>query len=106
MLMNWLRKAPTPLLIAIVVTLAVATIAYLAGFVYLTSIGKDVTEYRALLNTAFNYVGLLLGGTATIASVSAARSASNAEDAGNGKLTERDAEIERLRSLLNDRGTP
>lgn len=93
MVMNWLKKAPTSLVVAIVVVVGVATVAYLAGYVYLTATGADTTDYRGLLNTGFNYVGILFGGTAAVASVSAARSASNAEDQTNGTLT---AHVEKI----------
>jgi hypothetical protein len=99
--MQWIKKAPTPLVVAIVVVVGVASIAYLAGYVYLTAQGQDTTDYRALLNTSFNYIMLIMGGTATVASVSAARSASNAEDNSNGTLTERDARIAELEQQLD-----
>lgn len=101
--MNWVRKAPTALVVAIVIVVGLASIAYLAGYVYLTATGADTTDYRGLLNTTFNFVMLLLGGTATVASVSAARSASNAEDNTNGELTARDARIAELEAQLQGR---
>jgi hypothetical protein len=91
--MNWLKKAPTGLIIAVVVTVGVMTVAYLGGYVYLLAMDKDVAEYRALLNTTMNFVMLLLGGTAAVGSVAAARSASNAEDNTNGTLERRDETI-------------
>lgn len=104
--MAWLKKAPTSLIVAVIIVIGAATIAYLAGYVYLTAQGVDTTEYRGLLNTAFNYVGILFGGTATLASVSAARSASRAEDNTNGTLTARDEKIAeldaRIRRLLGE----
>lgn len=82
--MEWLRRAPTALVVTLFVVIGSTTIAYLGGFVYLTAAGVDTTEYRGLLNTAFNYVGILLGATTTVASVTAARSAAKAEDQTNG----------------------
>lgn len=82
--MGWLKRAPTSLIITLAVMIGCTTIAYLGGFVYLTASGIDTTEYRGLLNTAFNYVGILLGATTTVASVTAARSAAKAEDQTNG----------------------
>lgn len=102
--MQWIKKAPTGLVIAVVIVVGVATVAYLAGYVYLTAEGKDTADYRALLNTSFNYVMLLLGGTTAVASVSAARSASNAEEQTNGQLSARDEEIAQLRAQLERRG--
>ena len=84
MFMGWLSKAPTSLVIALFVIIGVTTLAYLGGFIYLSANGIDTTEYRGLLNTAFNYMGILLGATTTVASVTAARSASKAEDQTNG----------------------
>lgn len=84
MVMDWLRKAPTSLVIALFIVIGTTTVAYLGGYVYLTAAGVDTTDYRGLLNTAFNYLGILLGATTTVASVSAARSASKAEDQTNG----------------------
>jgi hypothetical protein len=92
--MDWLKKAPTSLVVTVAVMLGIATVAYLGGYVFLLSNGIDTTEYRALLNTAFNYLGLLVGGTAAVGSVAAARSANKAEQNTNGHLTDRDARIE------------
>jgi hypothetical protein len=82
--MGWLKRAPTALIVTLAVMIGCTTIAYLGGFVYLTANGIDTTDYRGLLNTAFNYVGILLGATTTVASVTAARSAAKAEDQTNG----------------------
>lgn len=94
--MNWLKKTPTALLITIIIVVAVSSLAYLGGFIYLTAEGKDTTEYRALLNTVTNWVTLLLVGTGTAASVSAARSSSNTEDTiASGQLDREDPNAER-----------
>ena len=82
--MDWLKRAPTPLIVTLFAVIGVTTIAYLGGFVYLSAQGVDTTEYRGLLNTAFNYLGILLGATTTVASVTAAKSAAKAEDQTNG----------------------
>lgn len=107
MLMDWLKKAPTGLVVTVAAVLGVATVAYLGGYVFLLSQGIDTTEYRSLLNTAFNYAGVIFGGTAAVGSVAAARSANRADVQTNGHLTtaaekidEQAAEIERLRTLL------
>jgi hypothetical protein len=96
MIMGWLRKTPVPLLVAIIVVVGVASIAYLGGFVYLTAIDKPTDDYVRLLNSSLNWVTLLLVGTGTAASVTAAKSASNAEDQTNGHLAEKDDRIAKL----------
>jgi predicted MFS family arabinose efflux permease len=96
MIMDWLKKAPTPLVITIFTVIGVTTLAYLGGFVFLLAQGIDTTDYRGLLNTAFNYIGILLGATTTVASVTAARSASRAEEQTNGHLAEKDTRIAAL----------
>jgi hypothetical protein len=83
--MDWIKKAPTALIVAIVVVVGVVSVSYIGGFVWLTVEGKDTAEYSRLINSAANMLMLLLGGTTAVASVSAARSASNAEDNTNGK---------------------
>jgi hypothetical protein len=101
--MDWLKKAPTSLVIAVVVVIGVASLAYLGGYVILTLNGADTTDYRSLLNSTFNYLGILFGATTTVASVSAARSASKADDQTNGQLAARDAQIAALRKQLDAR---
>jgi cytochrome c biogenesis protein CcdA len=100
-LMDWLKKAPTSLVITVFVVIGVATVAYLGGYVYLTAAGADTTDYRSLLNSAFNYIGILFGATTTVASVAAAKSAGKAEDQTNGQLTARDAQIADLKRQVN-----
>jgi hypothetical protein len=108
--MDWLKKAPTSLVVTVAVMLGIATVAYLGGYVFLLANGVDTTEYRGLLNTAFNYLGLLVGSTAAVGSVAAARAANKAEQNTNGHLTGRDArieeqaaQIEQLKAELADR---
>ena len=96
MLMEWLKKAPTSLKVGVLAIVLLATIAYLGGYVLLALNGVDTTDYRALLNTGFNYVGILFGATATVGAVSAARSANRTEEQTNGTLTARDARIQEL----------
>lgn len=100
MLMDWLKKAPTSLVIAMLLTITVATVAYLGGYVYLAAQGVDTTDYRSLLNSTFNYAGILLGATTTVASVAAAKSSSKTEEQTNGNLTALQTEIKRLNALL------
>jgi type IV secretory pathway VirB10-like protein len=102
--MDWLRKAPTALVVTLVSAVALATIAYLVGYVYLEANGADTTGYRALLNTAFNYLTVLFGAATTAASVSAARSSSKAEDNTNGTLTALRDEVRGLQQQLGGQG--
>lgn len=99
-MVEWLKKAPTALIVTLLVVVGVATLAYLAGYVFLTANGVDTTDYRALLNTAFNYVTVLLGATSTAAAVSAARSANKADKQTNGHLAAKDEELAGLRERL------
>lgn len=96
MLMEWLKKAPTSLKVAVLAIVLIATVAYLGGYVLLALNGVDTTDYRALLNTGLNYVGILFGGAAAVGSISAARSANRTEEQTNGTLTARDARIQEL----------
>lgn len=98
--MDWLRKAPTALIVTLLVVIGVASVAYLGGYVYLSANGVDTADYRSLLNTSFNYLGILLGATTTVASVSAAKSSSKAEDQTNGQLTALREENDRLKARL------
>jgi hypothetical protein len=98
--MDWLRKAPTPLVITMALAVTVATLAYLGGYVYLSATGVDTTEYRALLNTAFNYAGTLFGATTVVASVAAAKSSNKTEHQTNGTLTALHEEIADLKRQL------
>lgn len=99
-MMNWIRKTPTAVLVAAIAAGVVLTLAFLAGFVYLTVQGEDTTEYRGLVNLAMNAVTVLLGAIAAVGASSAARSASNAEEQTNGTLTAKDREIAGLRRDL------
>jgi hypothetical protein len=98
--MNWVKKAPTAVLVASIAAVAVVVLAFLAGFVVLTLNGQDTSEYRGLVNLAMNAVAVLLGAIAAVGSTSAAKSASNAEEQSNGTLTARDSEISDLRAQV------
>jgi hypothetical protein len=100
--MGWIRKAPTPVIVAVIIVCGLGTLALLGGFVALEYAGRPTDDYRAFVNTLFNAVTFLLVGTGTVASISAARSASNAEDQTNGQLSAKDAEILELRRRLSD----
>lgn len=102
--MEWLKKAPTPLIVTVLVVVGAVTIAYVGGYVILTVNGVDTADYRGLLNTGMNYILVLLGAGSTVASVSAARSASKAEDQTNGQLTARDQHIAELQGQIQRAG--
>lgn len=99
--MNWIKKAPTAVLVAAIGAGVVVTLAFLAGFVVLTLNGQSTTEYRGLVNLAMNAVTVFLGAIAAVGATSAAKSASNAEDQTNGTLTAKDVEIHDLRRQLD-----
>jgi hypothetical protein len=101
-MMNWIRKAPTVVLVAAIALAGVVTIAFLAGFVILTLNDQDTTEYRGLVNLAMNAVTVLLGAVAAVGATSAAKSASNAEDQTNGNLVARDQKIAVLEQELRN----
>jgi ABC-type spermidine/putrescine transport system permease subunit II len=96
MLMDWLKKAPTSVVIAVVVCCFALVLGTLAGFIYLTAEGADTTEYTRFVNTIANLIILPIGGLAAVASVSAARSASKTEEQTNGTLTALEKEKEAL----------
>lgn len=98
--MGWIKKAPTSVVVAVIVVCGIGTLALLGGFVLLEYSGKPTEDYRAFVNTLFNAVTVLAAGTSAVAGISAARSASNAEDQTNGQLTARDSEIRELRDQV------
>lgn len=100
-MMNWIRKAPTAVLVATITFAGVITLGFLAGFVVLTLNGQDTTEYRGLVNLFMNAVAVILAGIAAIGGTSAAKSASNAEDHTNGTLTARDETIAALMQKID-----
>lgn len=98
-MMNWIRKAPTALLVTIVIVCGVGVVVTIGGFVLLEYAGRDTTDYRAFVNVLINAATLAVAGVGAVGGVSAARSASNAEENTNGALTARD---ERIAALQNE----
>jgi hypothetical protein len=82
-MVDWIKKAPTSLLITMTITVGFIVLGTLGGFIYLTAIGVDTTEFRTFINTVANIIALPLLGLTGVASVSAAKSASKAEDQTN-----------------------
>lgn len=101
--MGWIRKAPTSVVVTVIIVCGIGTVVMLGGFIALEYAGRPTEDYRAFVNTLFNAVTVLAAGTGAVAGISAARSASNAEDQTNGQLTARDEEIRQLRAELERR---
>jgi hypothetical protein len=91
--MDWFKKAPTAVVITVIVVCGFAALSVLGGFVALTIAGEDTTDYRGFINTLANLLMFPFVGVAAIGSVSAARSAARTEEQTNGTLTARDAQI-------------
>lgn len=102
--MDWLRKAPTAVVVSVIALCGVVALALLAAFVVLSLNGVDTTEFRQWVNTLGQILVFPLLGTTAVASVSAARSASKAEDQTNGQLHERDARITELERRMRELG--
>ena len=102
MIMDWLRKAPTAVVVAVITVCGVLALAVLAAFVVLSLNGVDTTELRQWIQTIGITVILPLLGINTVASVVGAKSASAAEDQTNGIHAQKDAQIARLTSELRD----
>lgn len=100
MLMDWLRKAPTAVTVAVVIVCGFVACGVLASFVVLQLNGQDTTDLRQWIQTVGTAVILPLLGINTIASVQSARSASNAEDQTNGQLDDKDKQIAALKAQL------
>lgn len=103
MIMDWLKKAPTSVTIAVVAVCGVLAVGVLAAYVVLSVNGVDTTEFRQWVVTVGQLLVYPLLGTTAVASVAAARSASAAEDNSNGQLTERDEKIAALEAELRRR---
>src|SRR3954470_19101870 len=94
--MDWLKKAPTSVVIAVIIVCGFLAAIVLAGYVALTLDGQNTTEYRQWIMSVGNLLQYPLLGTAVVASVSAAKSASKADDQTNGALVDRDDRIAAL----------
>lgn len=100
--MDWLKKAPTPVVVAVICVCGVGFLGVLAAYVLLTLQGADTTEFRQWVNTLGQILIFPFMGVSTIAAVSAARSASSAEENTNGHLAEKDRQITELRQDVRD----
>lgn len=104
MFMEWLRKAPTALVIAASVLCGVVTLAVLGGYIALEFAGRDTSGYLAFVSFLLSATTALASGTAAVGSVSAAKSAAATERQTNGTLTAKDTEIEELRERIRQMG--
>lgn len=103
-LMDWLKKAPTALVVAVFCLCGVLALGVLGAYVVLSINGIDTSDFRQWVQTiGILVVGPLLG-VNTVAAVSGAKSASNAEDNTNGRLTARDERIAALESQVRTLG--
>lgn len=100
MLMDWLKKAPTMVVVAVITVCGVLALAIVAAYVILTVTGHDTSDFRQWVQTIGQLLVYPLLGTSAVASVAAARSSSNAEDNTNGRLTAKDDEIADLKAQL------
>lgn len=98
--MDWLKKAPTSVTVAVIAVCGFLATAIIAAYVILTLAGADTLEFRQWVQTIGQLAVYPLLGTTAVASVAAARSSSRAEDQTNGQLEAKDAEIARLRAKL------
>lgn len=90
MFMRWLSKAPTSVVITMILTVGLVSVVIIGAFVWLSLAGIDTTELRQwIVSIGVPAIGALLG-VNTAATISAARSASNAEDQTNGHLEAKD----------------
>lgn len=103
MFMDWLKKAPTSVKITAMIVCGLLAGGALAAYVILSLNGVDTTELRQWINTIGQLLVFPLLGTTAVASISAARSASRADDQTNGQLDAKNAEIAALRRQLDGR---
>jgi cobalamin biosynthesis protein CobD/CbiB len=90
---DWIKKAPTGVLVASIVMGGVVALAVLAAFVFLSWQGIDTTEFRQWINTIGQILVFPFLGVTAAAATSAARSASRTEDQTNGTLAAKEREI-------------
>lgn len=99
-MLDWLKKAPTSVVVTVIIVCGVIAVAVLGCFVALQLSGADTADFRQWIQTVGILVLGSLTGVNTVASVAAARSSSNTEDQTNGTLTKRDDEIADLRAQV------
>ena len=102
--MDWLKKAPNTIIITVIIVCGFLAVAVLGAYVYMLANGLDTTQFIRFVQTIGQWLVFPFLGTATVASVQAARSASAAEDQTNGQLTALQQENAALRAQLDARG--
>lgn len=102
MFMDWLKKAPTSVKITMIVVCGLLAGGVLAAYVILSLNQVDTTELRQWINTIGQLLVFPLLGTTAVASISAARSASRADDQTNGQLAAKDRELAAARAREAD----
>lgn len=107
--MAWLRKAPTAVVVTVIIMCGVIALGVLGAFVALSLAGQDTTDLRQWVQTIGVTILVPLLGINTIASVSGANSAAAAEDQTNGihaakdvQIAVRDKQIAQLTEQLRD----
>lgn len=105
MMADWVKKAPTAVVVTLVIMCGVVALGILGSFVALTVTGHDTSDFRMWINTVGQALVYPILGVSTLASVQAARSASKAEDQTNGHLAAKDLQIEAMRRQLDARKT-
>lgn len=94
MFMDWLKKAPTSVVITVIITCGFLAALVIGAFVLLQLQGADTTEFRQWVQTLVPLLTLPLVGTATVAGISAAKSAAKADAQTNGQLHARDQKLQ------------
>lgn len=84
-----MRNVPNGILAVIIVCVTVAFLGTLGALVYMATTGADSAPVAKFIDTALNFVLLIVAGTGATAAVSAAKSAAAAEKQTNGELTPR-----------------
>lgn len=98
--MDWIRKAPTAVVVSIIVVVGVTILAVLGGFVALELTDRGTDDYWVFVSRFANLITVPLTGLAAAGSVAAWKSSSKAEDNTNGHLSDKDDEIRQLRAQI------
>jgi hypothetical protein len=83
--MDWLRKAPTTVIVSFIVGMTVMVLGVLGAYVVIALRGEpsDLAEFRSWIQTIGITVAVPLLGINTVATFAGGRAASNAEDTLN-----------------------
>lgn len=84
-----MRNVPNGILAVIIVCVTVAFLGTLGTLAFMAANGTDSAPVTRFIDTALNFVLLIVAGTGATAAVSAAKSAAAAEKQTNGELTPR-----------------